>query len=291
MARSLRLLSRFLGLLAPHRTHLYLNRMRARSKQDVFCPASVTSNVSLRNRHTGGRCIILGNSPSVSRIDLGSLAGQCVVSVSNGYLHRGFDVFRPRYHLIPQITYGRVTRPDVVNWFREMDSKLGSAELFLSYSEFDLVQEFSLFPDRKVHYVLFHGTFDELSDRQIIDLARPIPGVESVPVMGLMVAMYLGFTDIGLLGVDHDHFLTNQYQYAFPLTVLHGKDSAVGPAGEILISRHDDFQSLARLWRQYRCLREIAQASSISISNASPTGALDEFPRMDLKSFLLDIQS
>jgi hypothetical protein len=104
--------------------------------------------------------------------------------------------------------------------------------------------------------------------------------------MGLMVSMYLGFTDIALLGVDHDHFLTNQYQYPFPLTVLQGKDSAVGPAGEILIPRHDDFQSLARLWRQYRHLREIALSSQISISNVSLGGALDEFPRMGLKSFL-----
>jgi hypothetical protein len=110
--------------------------------------------------------------------------------------------------------------------------------------------------------------------------------VESVPVMTLMIALYMGFKEIVLLGIDHDHFKTGHYVYAFDPQVQKGKDVTVKDSGEVAISRHDDFQSLARLWRQYRVLREIAQANGVSILNASPSSELDEFARARLDDLL-----
>jgi hypothetical protein len=128
-------------------------------------------------------------------------------------------------------------------------------------------------------------SFDERTSEEIVDISQPVPRVESVPVMALMIAMYLGFKEIILLGVDHDHFLSSSYQYAFDLKVQKGMDVTANADGTLRTNRHDDFQTLARLWRQYRAIANIAKANGIRIVNSTPGGALDEFDRRPFQAW------
>lgn len=277
---------RKLKYLLPHGVIALLNRLSARRNTKPLPTTELQANRALRRIEAGKRCFILGNGPSLHQVDLTQLAGQNIISVSNGYLHPDYKSLSPIYHCIPQVTYGKVTEADVVTWFTEMHEHLGAATVFLNESEIDLVRRHNLFEGRKVHFVSLRESVDELKSWNIPELDVPIPRIESVPVMALMLAMYLGFTDIAILGVDHDHFLSGFYHYAFELQALRDKDLSVGDKGRVLTSRHDDFQSLARLWRQYRAMRNIADANGIRIVNVSTGGALDEFPRVDLETYL-----
>jgi hypothetical protein len=242
------------------------------------------ANRELRGIHQGEACILLANGPSVREVDLTSLVGRQAFSVSNGYFHAGFENLRPAYHCVPQITYGRMTEEDVVRWFREMHSRLLDAELFLSDTEYDLVQRHRLFTGRIVHYLSMRGDFDDLKNLEIPDLSKTIPRGQSVPIMVCLVAMYMGFKSISMVGVDHDTFLTRRYDYAFEQGVQKGKDFSVDPSGVTTTSRHDEFHEMARLWRQYRALKAIADNNGVSILNANPKSALDEFPFVTLHS-------
>ncbi|HJT44562.1 MAG TPA: hypothetical protein VJ750_13805 [Rhizomicrobium sp.] len=266
-----------------------LNRQRRREAALRFERAFghmqrlAASNAALKCRHQGQRAFILCNGPSTLEQNLQPLASEFVFSVSSGYLHRDYDKIKPRYHCVPQITYGRMTEQDVVAWFREMHQRIGSAEVFLSATEENLVRAHDLFPGRTLHYLFLHEDFDRLGSRNIPDISATVPGVQSVPIMGLIVGLYMGFKDLYLLGTEHSEFVTRRYRYSFEPTVLKGKDLSTTPAGEVTTSRYDDFQSLGRLWRQYRALREIAQANNARIWNATAGGELDEFPRVPLE--------
>ncbi len=291
MASVLNLLARLGRAITPHGYYMWKERReRALREPPGVAPeilALLQANAGVKDRHRGERCFILGNGPSVKALDLTALKGQTVISVSNGYLHQAFGVFAPRYHCLPQVTYSdKMTKADTVVWFKEMHERLGDAELFLSTQEEPLVREHGLFAGRVVRYLDLTESFDEVQGSDIIDLTQPVPRVESVPVMALMIALYAGFREIVLLGVDHDHFLTGRYDYAFRLGVQEGKGVGVDQDGVVITLWHDEFQSLARLWRQYRCLSRIAKANAVTIVNATPGGALDEFPRNDLQSLL-----
>jgi hypothetical protein len=163
-----------------------------------------------------------------------------------------------------------------------MHGRVGDAELFLSETEAALVEGERLFPGRTVRYLSLTESFDELGEG-IIDISGRVPGVQSVPIMCLMIAMYMGMSPIYLLGTDHDHFKTGVYKYFYEPTVLKGKDASVAEDGHVLTSRYQDFHDLAALWRQYRAMREIAQRAGIRIFNATHGGELDEFPRARLE--------
>jgi hypothetical protein len=243
-------------------------------------------NAALKSRHRGQRAFILCNGPTTLQQNLLPLAGELVFSVSSGYLHPDYDRIKPRYHCIPQITYGRMTEQDVVAWFTEMHERIGDAEVFLSATEENLVRTQGLFPGRTVHYLFLHEDFDHLASRDIPDISTAVPGVQSVPIMALMVGLYMGFQDMYLLGTEHSDFRTREYRYAFEPTVLKGKDITVGTDGKTLTSRYDDFHSFARLWRQYRRTREIAEANGARLSNATAGGELDELPRVRLEDIV-----
>nr|WP_245457149.1 hypothetical protein [Rhizobium leguminosarum] len=273
------------SMLLPYGVHELRRRLSNRQKLPLDIARSLEENTQLAGLHAGQRCFILGNGPSVRDLDLSLLKGENVITVSNGYLHSDFDKFRSRYHCVPQITYGLMNSEDVIRWFEEMQSYLGAAELFLSSTESELIRNHNLFSGRTVRYLMLGKSFDDRSSDEIIDISQPVPRVESVPVMALMIAMYLGFEEIILLGVDHDHFLSSSYQYAFDLKVQKGKDFTANADGTVQTNRHDDFQSLARLWRQYRAISNIAKANGIRIFNSTPGGALDEFDRRPFQAW------
>ncbi|MGO6998100.1 hypothetical protein [Rhizobium leguminosarum] len=285
MAAALRKVLTFGSMLLPYGVHELRRRLRVRHKFSADVAKSLAENRQLAGLHAGQRCFILGNGPSVKGLDLSRLQGENVVTVSNGYLHSDFDKFQSRYHCVPQITYGLMVSEDVIRWFDEMHSYLGTAELFLSSTEAELVRRHNLFAGRTVRYLVLGDSFDDRRSEAVVDISQSVPRVESVPVMALMIAMYLGFKEIILLGVDHDHFLSSSYQYAFDLKVQKGMDVTANADGTLRTNRHDDFQTLARLWQQYRAIANIAKANGIRIVNSTPGGALDEFDRRPFQAW------
>ena len=272
------LAARLAQWLLPYAAYVRLRTWRA----STGASAEVRSNVALKGMHPGGRAFIVGNGPSVNIQNLRLLKGETVFSVSSGYHHKDYAWIAPRYHCVPSITYGTMTADDVTGWFREMHDRLGGAELFLAESEASLVRRRALFQGRRVRYLAFGGDFDPGSTR-IPDIAARVPGVQSVTVMALMLALYMGFREIYLLGVEHDQFRTGRYEYFYQPTVLRGKDIFVAADGEVH-SLHDEFAALHRLWSQYRHIRLIAEANGVVICNATAGGALDEFPRVAYES-------
>jgi hypothetical protein len=271
--------------------HFKINRpARLRRQEEIarLRPALdlAAGNVVFRDCHKGQRCFILCNGPSVSRQNIKPLKDEHVLSVSSGYLHSDFATINPEYHFVPQLTHGVIKKDDAIAWFKEMDARLGRATIFLNCSEAGLVHREGLFPKRDVRYMAFWKSFSDYKPDIKPDLAGPIPGPQSVAVMCLMAAIYMGFTQIYLLGTDHDQFRTGQYTYSFEPTVLRGKDVSAQDNGELIGGWHDELAALAVLWGQYRTMREIAERHGVQIFNASAGGELDEFPRVELSSVL-----
>lgn len=274
----------------PHALYEYFKvtlPARKRQQQEVHRlrrPLELSArNADLHNLHAAQRCFILCNGPSVNRQNIGVLKNEHVFSVSSGYHHPDYPAINPAYHFVPQLTYGRLTPDDAVAWFREMDSKLGRATLFLNCTEEAMVEHAGLFRGRDVRYVTFTGTFADYDPLAVPDLSGRIPGVQSVAIMCLMAAMYMGFKKIYLLGTDHDHFRTGEYKYFFEPTVLKGKDVATDAEGKLVSGWYDELSGLAVLWGQYRSIKRIAEHHGIQIFNATAGGELDEFSRVSLE--------
>jgi hypothetical protein len=262
-------------------------RLRSAAASERAHLANFAVNATLRDRHKGARCFILCTGPSVKAQDLRRLAGELVISVSNAYLHPDYNLVRPTYHCVPQITYGKLTPERAAAWLADMDKHIGGAEIVLSGEERTLVASHGIFRDRRVHYLHLEGDAWGSDADALPDLTGRLPIPQSVPIMASMLALYMGCTDIYLLGTDHDHFLTGSYTHFYDRSLVTGTDISVGGDGRITTSRYEDFHALGRLWRQYRRLGECARRHGVTIRNATAGGALDEFERVDYNTLRL----
>lgn len=237
-----------------------------------------------KDRHKGERCFIVCNGPSVNKQNLLPLKDEIVFFVSSGYHHNDYNIIKPRYHCTPQLTYTEVfTKEVAIEWFKEMDSKILNAEIFLSISEEPLVREYKLFLHKTVKYLSFTGQLDE-RHTGLIDITQEVPPIQSVPIMCLMIAMYMGFTRIYLLGVEHDEIRTGEYTYFYEPTVLKGTYKFVDSDGNDTVPFSTYLQVYYNLFKSYKIINNEARENGIQIFNATIGGVLDVFERVELES-------
>lgn len=240
------------------------------------------ANRQLHNRHVGERCFILCNGPSVKEQDIRPLRGEIVFSVSNGYRHPDYQYIRPKYHCVPQITYATLPPEKTIEWFKEMDQSIGDAEIFLDRQEWPLIQQHNLFAGRTAHVVCMGKNYFP-TNTGIPDLAGIIPRVQTVPIMVLMIAMYIGFREIYLLGVDHDWFIKKEYKYFFENI---SNEPTLTREGVLKTTLWDELPVVTKVWAHYRAIKQISQANGVRIYNATHGGMLDEFERIRLEDVL-----
>lgn len=265
------------GILAiMRRMKARINRQRKRNGQDRKLLREL---LTLRDRHSGQRCFILGAGSSIKQQDLAKLCGEVVLSVSNTFVHPQFGEFRPKYHFVPPIvaSHGHLyPQQRFVEWLRDMEVSTHDAEMFFHIGDRLWIEKEGLFSKRIVHWVDFHGWEGEAFDT--IDLAD-LPAIWSVSELVISAAIYMGFGKIYLVGIDHDWFNGPLIYFYNPDTdhkVRPTKDALAFADAEFQMRRHAD------IFRKYKMLQSIHRG--IFNANADPNHYMDVFPKADYAS-------
>lgn len=251
--------------------------------------AILGSNASLRNRHAGERCFIIATGPSIKTQDLTLLAGETCIGVSNFFVHPDFALINPRYYCIAPY-HPPITVPDFQAWMRELEQQTSDdMAMFTGLVNRQLWQEGGLFTRRATHFLKLGLPWDIQATRSI-DLTRSVPHIQSVTVLALLAALYMGFKEVYLLGCDHDWILhlntsSHFYEEKEHKLVQAGYDEWI----EADFSSH--CQDYVDLWNQYSVLRSIAQKEGKRIVNTTAGGLLDVFPRAHLMEIVGNAQS
>ena len=235
--------------------------------------ALLARNRVLRDRHAGQeRCFIIGNGPSIKQQDLTLLRGEATFVVNSFGLHPDYEKIAPTYHCVVDPLHVADV-PNTQAWLLQMDRLPKSTAFFFPVEGRPLFERLGLFKDRDLFYLLLSEQHAG-EGRVKADLTRPISGAICVTVGALMVASYLGFKKIYLMGCDHDWL-------AHPTVDTHFYDS--NPHYPDLIATYPYerlMEDQLALWRAYRRIKEFALARGIQIYNATRGGFLDVFPRV-----------
>jgi hypothetical protein len=235
-------------------------------------------NISYKNIHQGQRCFIVCSGPSVKKQNLLSLKNEITFFVSSGFLHPDYSFIQPNYHCAVDILLTpKLTREKYAEWFQQMDSKIGTAQLFLSAADESFIIQNDLFRSRRLNYVHMGLKWDS-ARKEIYDISQKIPTVQSVPIMAIMIAMYMGCGPIYLLGVELDEIWRGEFKHFYPNEIMRN-DLAVNEDGKSTTPLIEMFKINYTLWQQFDILRSIAEENNIKIFNATQGGALDIYRR------------
>lgn len=236
------------------------------------------NNVQYKDIHAGERVFILCSGPSISQLNLTLLKDEKTIAVNSFYLHKDCQAISPTYYCEPAFEE-YFSFDTVAQHLREMERSTPRAHYFFGLEEKNIVDQMEEFNNRYVNYI----SFSKDGDKSDIDLTVPVIGVQSVSIMALEIAVYMGFQKIYLLGTEHDFLVTGKYThfYNYQESIAATEDKNLDDEGRMADSYDELLTAAYILWSQYKVLRKIAEKKGIKIYNATPGGVLDLFERVD----------
>jgi hypothetical protein len=264
-------------LVPPGFQIFFLNLRATQIFQDNYCK----KNVGLKNIHRNERCFILATGPSIKKQDLKVLKDENCIAVSNFFVHRDYSTIKPKYYCIAPY-HSPITEEAWQNFMAELDRGTEDEKLFFGLSDRIRNLKNCHFADRDVFFLNFGGSWDNTIHLEI-DISHKIPGPQSVTIMALYIAIYMGFKEIYLLGCDHDWIL----HYGKSVHFYNENNHALVNCGYNEFEGYDleiELECNLNLWRQYKYLKKIAENKRLKIYNATQGGLLDVFPRIQYET-------
>lgn len=179
--------------------------------------AAIESNEDLRSLHKGKRCFILGNGPSLLDDDLSSLDGEVVFTVNN-LLASELGLLAPSYHVISDRRFFSMDpESSSDSWMIDRLTNIVSSDgtagppptiTFVPSSEMARMEGFVSGRTHDVRYFCNPYYFSDYY-HLTADLTRVIPRFSSVIQHAVVIAVFLGFDEIYLLGCDTTNIVAN----------------------------------------------------------------------------------
>ncbi len=250
-------------------------------KYSVRYKKTLKKNRELQGKYSGEKCFIIGNGPSIKRQDLLKISGEHVFTVSSGYLHENYNKLSKRHHCIPSFTYtdlqGGMNNGRDEIWVREILTKTEGSELYFNITEWDLIVNKLKIPEDRINWVMTNNSCIGNS----INMTKGIYPVQSVPQMAMQIALYMGFKEIYIIGVEHDFLSNKKYEYFYDAKKSLIKDPAVDDERKLTQTMLSRIYAAKTLFETYIKIDAEAKKINAKIINCSIGGDLDVFDRID----------
>ena len=232
-----------------------------------------------RNKHAGERCFLVGNGPSLRAEDLDALSRMGEITFACNFIHKiyGSTDWRPTYHCLSDSGTVRTACWDIV---RNVDEKTTMVVRDFAYDKMTIKPAKAIVP-----YSISQDDYKVSNNF----LAYHYISHATVMTMMLECAMYMGFKEIYLIGVDATtssdkggNFAANYFtpEQRAKLDII--KRRAIKN-----YDVHARRREIAlRQKNAYEMIAVAAQKRGIKIYNATRGGALEAYERVDLDTLI-----
>lgn len=261
---------------------------------------SPDSLIHFKNTHLGQRCFIMGNGPSLKKMDLVKLKDEVVFGCNSIFLLFDKIPWRPTYYtcvdsrVLPDrasdIDAVLRAHPEITAFFPAMlQEHSGLRRRFFTREIIAPGANRYYFNERQNSLANLPGSMFSTDIDDVV--IQPY----TVAITMLQIAAYMGFSEIYLIGCDTT--------YVIPDSVKKEGLTAKGKIGLALTSTKDDdpnhfdprYFGKDRQWHDpqtdmmiehYKHARRSLDALGLNVFNATVGGALEVFPRADFDSLL-----
>ena len=250
--------------------------------------AMAPSNLArFRNAHKGERCFIMGNGPSLNKMDLSLLAGETVFACNAVFLLFDRISWRPKY-------YACVDSRVLPDRAAEIDAMLASNPQMHGFFPAVLQEHVGEKKRRATRMVLqpAHNRwyFNERANSEenlphsmfSYDINDYVVQPFTVAITMLQIAAYMGFSEIILIGCDTDYAVGDSVkrdETGVALTSTADDDRNHFDAAYFGDGRKWHDPQPDKMIMHYAHAREALEAIGVTVVNATAGGKLEVFPR------------
>src|SRR3989344_5632380 len=253
-------------------------------------------NRELKNKYAGKRCFIIGGGPSVKELDLSLLKNEYTFVMAEFDKNPQYQALNPKFHILSDSTY--FTENASEHWNEMFENKAKGAgpdtTFFINLGAKEYIDKRRLFLNHKYRYIGTQGIISEYFDFNI-ELDKYLPWPKNSVLLCMMIATYLGFKEIYLLGCEHNFLCFNigqgraisySHSYDDKLSKIDvTDDEAVKKEAvprDLTMNYEDNIAHVLQLFKNYRLFYKKVKKEypNVKILNATPNSYLDVFPNI-----------
>lgn len=273
--------------LMPHRSDVSVAALAAVEEYPTL-PADIAGMEKFHNRHVGERCVIIGNGPSLNELDLARLRDEFTVGV-NGIFYAESITFPLSYYVVEDTSVMEENLEAIKGY--SAGHKFFPTIYRKMYGEVPVEEGAE---NGVTFFTMNRGFYAKESPNFCVprfstDASQRLYCGQSVTIINLQLAYYMGFTEVYLIGMD--------FSYTIP-------DSAK-VEGDLITSTEDDVNhfhkdyfgkgktwkdpKLDRVMNNYQLAKVMFEADGRAVYNATAGGKLDIFERRDFHSVFTEV--
>lgn len=247
---------------------------------------ALNANHELENIHKGKRCFVIGNAPSLNTQDLSVLKDEIVLTVNQISRNKQFKSLNTNYHFWADPGFFKETSKEgdkeLLEVMMSVNTEGNRPICFFPLEVKEFVSKKKLDQVLNVRYfVPGHILFDQYKK---IDFSGMIPGMNTVVQYAIMLGIYMGCTEIYLLGCDCTGILSyietktdsGNFEYAYDISQAEAERMKAMLGG---VSCEQTFYGWAKIFEGYRLLGGYCKKRGIQLINLTNGGILDCLPR------------
>lgn len=248
------------------------------------CLADSRRIKKIHNKYMGNRCFIIGNGPSLNKMDLSKINNEYTFAV-NGIFYKTDEMgFRPFFYVVED----KHVINDNLQKINDYKPRDGGIKILASRDRFKFLNS-----KGKTYFLNFNrGFYEEQSlyfevPRFSVDASRNVYCGQSVTIVNLQLAYYFGFETVYLIGMD--------FSYSVPKTTI-VKENTFESTEDDVNHFHPNYFGKGKKWhdpklnnviKSYKLCKLMYELDNRKIVNATIGGNLNEFERVDYNSLFL----
>jgi glycosyltransferase involved in cell wall biosynthesis len=232
---------------------------------------------SFRDRHKGERLVVIGNGPSLNKLDLSKLKSEYTIGVNGIFYARDEMGFDPTYYVVEDTA--------VMADNLEMIKAYQAGHKFFPSIYRDKVGK----ADNVSYFMMNRGFYSPSSPNFCIprfstDVTQQVFCGQSVTIINLQLAYHMGFSEIVLIGMDFSYVIPDDAEV---------DGNLITSAGDDPNHFHPDYFGKGKVWKDpkldrvlasYSLAKRVFEADGRRIVNATVGGELHLFERVDYES-------
>ncbi|HHL43373.1 MAG TPA: DUF115 domain-containing protein [Hellea balneolensis] len=232
---------------------------------------------ALHNIHAGERCFIVGNGPSLNKMDLTLLNKEKSFAV-NGIFYKTKEVgYQPTFYMVEDTSVMKENIKEIINY------KVEKKFFPTVYAHLHPHDENTYF------FNMNRGFYERKSPNYCVprfstDFALRSYCGQSVTMLNLQLAYYMGFHEVYLIGMDFSYVIPKNFER---------KGDIITSTDDDPNHFHPDYFGKGKTWKDPKLDRVLAnyamaklayETSGRKIYNATVGGKLELFERVDFNS-------
>ena len=267
---------------------LYLFRKIKKERKQALVD-QIKQNKQFKGIHRGERCFILGNGPSLREQDLSLLQDEVVFTVNQAAKLEGFNKIKTNYHFWADPQFFEPSGSldgdkQLIETMLRVQTTDNAPQNFFPHIAYDFVIQKKISEALNVNFFYPLLPLHNMKERN--DFSGVVTGAWTVVHYAIMLAIYMGFSEIYLLGCDMTGIITTVQSrlrdqetgcyYSYNITQAEKERMR---ATRTKFEVEDEFQGYVNMFSGYKFLNQCCKNNGIGLYNLTRGGILESVER------------